>query len=179
MDRDIVYFDLETQRTSNDVGGWENISKMGMSVGVTYSTRLGEYRIYPESKVLDLVEQLRRADLVVGYNILHFDYRVLMGYTIFDLPSECRSLDMILTVEEQLGHKLKLESLGQGCLGVGKTAEGMDALKWWKEGRIADIAEYCCYDVKVTMRVHEFGVQNKKCFYLDKFNQKKAFSVDW
>ena len=53
--RDIVYFDLETQRTANDAGGWDKKAEMGMSVGVTYSTKLGEYRIYPEKRVKDLV----------------------------------------------------------------------------------------------------------------------------
>ncbi len=30
---DIVYFDLETQRTANDVGGWDKKDLMGMSLG--------------------------------------------------------------------------------------------------------------------------------------------------
>ena len=42
---DVVYFDLETQRTANDAGGWDRKRDMGMSVGVTYSTKLGAYRI--------------------------------------------------------------------------------------------------------------------------------------
>ena len=41
MPRDIVYFDLETQRTANDVGGWDKKRDMGMSLGVTFSTRTG------------------------------------------------------------------------------------------------------------------------------------------
>jgi hypothetical protein len=75
----IVYFDLETQRTANDVGGWERKRDMGMSVGVTYSTNLTEYRIYPEKRVDDLIQQLLRADLVVGFNIVNFDYQVSYG----------------------------------------------------------------------------------------------------
>ena len=43
---DIVYFDLETQRTANDVGGWDRKHEMGMSLGVTYSTRDGIYEIF-------------------------------------------------------------------------------------------------------------------------------------
>jgi len=66
---DIVYFDLETQRTANDAGGWNKKRDMGMSVGVTYSTKLCQYRIYSEQRVNDLVNQLLRADLVVGFNI--------------------------------------------------------------------------------------------------------------
>jgi len=37
--------------------------------------------------VNDLIVDLQRADLVVGFNILRFDYEVLHGYTSFDLPS--------------------------------------------------------------------------------------------
>ncbi|MGB7840819.1 MAG: hypothetical protein WBL40_22190, partial [Terrimicrobiaceae bacterium] len=83
---DIVYFDLETQRTANDVGGWDRKNRMGMSVGVIYSTANGTYEIFPESRADDLVARLRKADLVVGYNIVSFDYEVLMAYTILDLP---------------------------------------------------------------------------------------------
>ena len=66
MAGDIVYFDLETRRTANDVGGWHNKHEMGISVAVTYSTKLGEYIIYTEEMTGELIEQLRRADLVVG-----------------------------------------------------------------------------------------------------------------
>lgn len=179
MDRDIVYFDLETQRTANDAGGWDRKRDMGMSIGVTYSTRLGEYRIYQEKDVDHLVRQLVRADLVVGFNVLSFDYEVLMGYTILDLPDQCRTLDMLVDVEAKLGHRIKLDSLAQASLGVGKTGDGLEALRWWKEGKLYEIAEYCCFDVKVTKLVHEYGLKNRVVHYTDKFNQKKCVKVEW
>ena len=49
---------------------------MRMSVGVTYSTSRGDYRIYSEKTVDDLLTELQRADLVVGFNHLRFDYEV-------------------------------------------------------------------------------------------------------
>src|SRR6195256_1823901 len=146
----IVYFDLETQKTANDVGGWDKKRDMGMSVGVTYSTGSGEYRVYPEKRVDDLVNQLLRADLVVGFNIINFDYEVLMGYTILDLPHQLRTFDMLVDVEKKLGGRPKLESIAQATLGIGKTGDGIDAIKWWREKRVLEIAEYCCFDVKVT-----------------------------
>jgi DEAD/DEAH box helicase domain-containing protein len=115
--RDIVYFDLETQRTANDVGGWSNKDRMGMSIGVTYSTAAGEYRIYAESEVDALIKQLRRADLVVGYNVINFDFHVLMGYTSLDLPEFLPTLDLMVDVETAIGHRLPLESLAQGTFG--------------------------------------------------------------
>ena len=64
--KNIIYFDLETQKSAEEVGGWDRISAMGMSVGVTYSTARGDYRIYGEKQVNDLLTDLQRADLVVG-----------------------------------------------------------------------------------------------------------------
>src|SRR5258708_29895720 len=122
---DIIYFDLETQRTANDAGGWDKKRDMGMSVGVTYSTRLGEYRIYSEKQVNALIDQLVRADLVVGFNVINFDYEVLMGYTILDLPHQCRTLDMLVEIERTLGHRLGLDTVASASLGEVKTRDGL------------------------------------------------------
>lgn len=176
---DIVYFDLETQRTANDVGGWDKKAEMGMSVGVTYSTRDEKYEIFPENRAGDLVARLQRADLVVGYNILGFDYEVLMAYTILDLPHHLRTLDLLLEVEKSIGHRLKLEDVAQGTLGVGKVAEGLDAIRWWREGKMMEIAEYCCFDVKVTKMVHEHGSRHRELFYTDRFGRRQRMEVTW
>lgn len=176
---DIVYFDLETQRTANDVGGWDKKAEMGMSLGVTYSTAEGRYEIFSEKRAGDLVARLQRADLVVGYNIVGFDYEVLMAYTILDLPHHLPTLDLLLEVEKTIGHRLKLEDVAQGTLGVGKVAEGLDAIRWWREGKLMEIAEYCCFDVKVTKMVHEHGSKNRELFYTDRFGRKQRMEVTW
>lgn len=179
MAGDIVYFDLETQRTANDAGGWDKKRNMGMSVAVTYSTLRNEYRIFSEKTVDQLVDQLLRADLVVGFNVVSFDYEVLMGYTIIDLPHQCRTLDLMTDMELKLGHRLSLDAVSTASLGVGKTGDGLDAIRWWREGRVLDIAEYCCFDVKCTKMVHEFGVANKRVHYVDRFQQRRSVEVEW
>ena len=176
---DIVYFDLETQRTANDAGGWDRKRDMKMSIGVTYSSRLGEYRIYREKNVNALIDQLQRADLVIGFNVINFDYEVLMGYTILDLPHHCRTLDLMVDIEAKLGHRLGLDAVASATLGVGKTGDGLDAIRWWREGRLMDIAEYCCFDVKCTKLVHEFGIAKKQLFYNDRFQQRRSVAVEW
>jgi RNase_H superfamily len=175
----IVYFDLETQHTANDVGGWERKRDMGMSLGVTYSSDLNEYRIYSEKRVDDLIHQLLRADLVVGFNVVNFDYQVLMGYTILDLPHQLRTLDLLLEVEHAGGVKPRLENIAQATLGFGKSGDGIDAIKWWREKKMLEIAEYCCFDVKVTRLVHEHGSQFREVFYADKFKRKQRVEVKW
>ena len=176
---DIVYFDLETQRTANDVGGWDKKHQMGMSVGVTYSTADDTYEIFSEKRAGDLVARLRKADLVVGYNIVSFDYEVLMAYTILDLPHYLPTLDLLHHVEKATGHRLKLDDLAHGTLGVGKIAEGLDAIRWWREGKVMEIAEYCCFDVKVTRLVHEHGTRHGELFYSDRFGRKQRMEINW
>jgi len=178
MAKNIVYFDLETQRSADEVGGWGNINRMGLSVGVTYSTARSDYRIYGEKQVNDLLNELQRADLVVGFNILRFDYEVLHGYTPFDL-TQLPTLDMLVDLQNTLNHRLSLDSIATATFGVEKTAEGLQAIEWFKQGKMLEIAEYCCYDVKITKLVHEFGVANRQLHYNNRFGKKLTVPVKW
>src|ERR1700744_5457452 len=178
MARNIVYFDLETQMSAQDVGGWDKISSMGMSVGVTYNTGTGGYKIYHEKQVDDLIKELQRADLVVGFNNLRFDYEVLHGYTSFDLV-QLPTLDMMVELQNKLNHRLSLDSIATATFGVEKTAEGLQAIRWFKDGRFLEIAEYCCYDVKLTKLVHEYGQRHKQLHYSNRFGKKMVVAVDW
>ncbi len=174
----VVYFDIETQRSANDVGGWSNARDMGVSVGVTYNTGSGKYNIYPESGVDDLIEELSRADLVVGFNILRFDYEVLHGYTILDL-TQLPTLDLLVSIQEKINHRLSLDAVASATFGAEKTADGLQAIRWFQQGELVKIAEYCCFDVKLTKMVHDFGVANGMIFYENKFGQVQSVPVDW
>ena len=176
--KNIVYFDLETQKSADEVGGWDHIGRMGLSVGVTFSTARNEYRIFAEGQVNELVKELQRADLVVGFNNLRFDYEVLHGYTPLDMR-QLPTLDLMVDLQNQLQHRLSLDSIATATFGVEKTAEGLQAIQWYKQGKLLEIAEYCCYDVKITRLVHEFGVQNHQVFYHNRFGKKLAVPVKW
>jgi len=173
-----VYLDLETQKSADEVGGWDKISQMGMSVGVTYTTARGDYRIYGEKQVDELIRELRRADLVVGFNNLRFDYEVLHGYTIYDLR-QIPTLDMLVELQRTLQHRLSLDAIASATLGVEKSSEGMQAIRWFKDGRLLEIAEYCCYDVKLTRLVHEYGAAHKQLFYKNRFGNTLSVPVVW
>lgn len=179
MGKNLVYFDLETQKSAQEVGGWDKIADMGMSIGVTYSTARGGYAIYHEKDVDQLIQELQRADWVIGFNILRFDYAVLMPYTLFDF-SQVPTLDLMVDLEKRIGHRVGLDAVAEASLGFNKTAEGTDALKWWKEGRWIEIAEYCCYDVKLTRLVHEHGMNTGKVSYVsNKTRLKQEVAVEW
>lgn len=179
MPKNIVYFDLETQKSAQEVGGWGNIRDMRVAIGVTYSTARGGYQIYQEEQVGELIKELQRADLVVGFNIIRFDYTVLEPYACFDF-SQVPSLDLMVSIEEKIGHRVGLDAVAQASMGINKTADGMEALKWWKEGRILEIAEYCCYDVKATKLVHEYGARHGKVYFeSNKTKLKQEVKVEW
>ena len=184
--KNIVYFDLETQRSGNDVGGFGNKGKMGVSVAVTYSTARGTYEIYPESEMDKLGEELVKADLVVGWNHLHFDYPVLQPYIFHTLAEQTLNLDMMADLESKVGFRLKLDSVASASLGTGKSADGLDALRWWQEHKksgqfepLRKIAEYCAFDVKVTKCVHEYAMKNGFLKYDDRNGGVVEVKVDW
>src|SRR5438552_307151 len=117
--QNIIYFDLETQKSAEEVGGWDKKRDMRMSVGVTFSTATGEYTIFREQDAGDLIKQLMRADRVVGYNILNFDYEVLGGYSPFDLR-QVPTLDLMVEVANILGNRLPMDALAKATLNYPK-----------------------------------------------------------
>ena len=183
--KNIVYFDLETQRSISDVGGYANKAKLCVSVAVTYSTATGEYLIYAEKEFDALTEQLLRADLVVGWNHVGFDYPVLQAYVLPNLEEQTLNLDMMLDVKERMGRFLKLDNVASTSLGTGKSADGLYAIRLWQEHKrtrefepLRRIAEYCAYDVKVTRFVHEYGIKHGFIRYEDA-GRIIELPVDW
>ena len=164
--RNIVYFDLETRLSAAQVGGWHETAKMGMSVGVTYSTKDAAYH---------------------SYNHLGFDYGVLQAFTLWDMAGGTVNCDICTELSAKLGHRLKLDSVAKVTLGgCSKTAEGTDALRWWAEyeqsrdpEKLLLIARYCCFDVKVTMEVYKFGAANGYVLYENKKGEVEKIPVDW
>ena len=125
-----------------------------------------------------MITELQRADLVVGFNNLRFDYEVLHGYSALDL-TQIPTLDMLVVLNEKLGHRLSLDSIATATFGVEKTAEGLQAIEWFKQGKLAEIAEYCCYDVKITKLVHEYGAHHRQLHYHNRFGKKLTVPVNW
>jgi len=176
--KNIVFFDLETRRSFQEVGGRHNIHKLGLSVAVTYSTADGEYHHYTEETVDELIEELKTADLVVGFNVLSFDYVVLTAYTDHPLR-KLPTVDMLDDIYRTLGFRLSLDALATATLGVGKSADGLQAIRWWRQGKMQELFDYCQQDVEVTRQLYEFGRQNKYLHYLDRRGRMRRVAVNW
>ncbi|MGY8766556.1 MAG: ribonuclease H-like domain-containing protein, partial [Nitrospinaceae bacterium] len=138
----VLYFDLETQKSAEDVDGWGNIHLMGLAVGVVWDSLEQKYFSYLENEASKLVEKLRTANLVVGFNVKKFDYGVLQPYADFDLH-EITTFDMLEDIKVKLNHRLSLNHLAENTLNSKKSADGLISLQWYKEGKIDKIVEYC------------------------------------
>ena len=157
-------FDLETQRSAQEVGGWHMAHRMRVSCGVVYDSGSDTYDVYPEDSMDRLIDHLRRFDLVVGFNSRRFDYRVLSAYSDYDF-TQMPTLDLLEAVYNQLGFRLSLDHLAQQTLGINKTGSGLDALRWWKQGRLDQIIEYCRMDVRITRDLYRFAQKNGYLVY--------------
>ena len=126
-----------------------------------------------------LIAELRHAGLVVGFTSQRFDYTVLQGHNDFFDPEQVPTMDMMVDLQNKLQHRLSLDSIANATFGVEKTSEGLQAIRWFREGKMMEIAEYCCYDVKLTKMVHEFGMQHGQIFFTNKFGKTIGVPVDW
>lgn len=176
--RRIIFFDLETQRTFDEVGGRHNLDRLGLAVAVTYDSCTDEYHVYTEDQAPELVDELAGADLVVGFNVLSFDYPVLRPYTDYPLET-LPTVDMLRDVHLVLGFRLSLQTLAEGTLGVGKSADGLQAVRWFRQGELEKVIEYCRRDVEITRTLYEFGREHGHVLYWDRTGQMRKVHVHW
>lgn len=172
-----VYYDVETQRSAEEVGGWGNVHLMKVAIAVSWSERDG-FRVWNEPSIPEFITYLSGFDRVVSFNGDGFDSKVLSFYGDVRVIQK-KSLDILVDLKKILGHRLRLDSLAKATLGVGKTADGLLSLKWWKEGRVDEIIRYCQQDVQVLMDLVAFGRKNGFVRYAGKSGAPQIVSVRW
>jgi DEAD/DEAH box helicase domain-containing protein len=176
--RNTVVFDLETQYAADEVGGWHNIRDMRLAVAVTYNAAMDVYRDYTEQEVNQLIATLRGADLVVGYNVLRFDYEVLRAYTD-DPLSSLPTVDMLQDLYDTLGWRPKLDDVAAATLGECKSADGLQAVYWFRQGQLDKVIAYCRRDVEMTWKTYQFGRRNGYVQYRDRKWRVHRVPVQW
>lgn len=174
----VLVFDLETQRSAAEVGGWDRASEMRVALAVVWDAATSAYRTYYEADVERLLLDLALADRVVGFNIDRFDLAVLSGYTDRDLRA-IRTLDLLEEIHKSLGFRVSLAHLAEANLGESKGGDGLQSLAWWKEGRIDLIEQYCRKDVEVTRRLWELGAERGYLVVRDKRGNAMRVKVAW
>ncbi len=173
-----MVLDVETRRSAAEVGGWHRADLMGVSVAVLYDAGEDSFFTYEQDELPALFERLREADVVVGFNSSRFDYAVLQPFSPYPLH-ELPTLDMLAEIKRRLSYRISLDNLGKATLNAPKSADGLQALRWWKEGNIAHIAAYCRKDVEITRDIYLYGHRNGYLLFTNKAGQTVRIPVNW
>ncbi|MEW6660571.1 MAG: DEAD/DEAH box helicase [Thermodesulfobacteriota bacterium] len=176
--RKVGFLDLETCCSAADVGGWGECHRMGVSIAVLGETNPAQMAAYREADLETLGQRLQELDLVVGFNIKRFDYRVLQPYTSIDLAA-LPTFDILEEVNKLLGHRLSLGHLAEKTLGEQKTGDGLLALELYAAGKWEELESYCRQDVLLTQRLFAFGVENGYLLYQHRQGALVRIPVDW
>jgi len=175
-----VYFDLESQKLFQEVGG-RDPSKLLLACGVTWSSERNDFAVYWEDDAQALIAELKSADRVIGFNIINFDYQVLKPYAPNENLRAIRSVDMLQDIFRTLNFRISLDSIAKATLGATKTADGIKSVEWFRDGELDKVADYCKADVDITRRVYEFGRDNGFVHYYSKLSTqtKHKCAVRW
>ncbi len=168
-----VVLDLETQKSFEEVGGRGKNHLLKISVVGIYDYSTARYQVYEEHELPKLATVLQAADQIIGFNIKAFDFAVLQPYlnfNIYDIPY----FDLLEEIQKEIGHRVSLESVAQGTIGAGKSGNGLQALLYYRNGRMDLLKKYCLDDVKVTKQVYDYALKNQKVLYQDYFNVREV-----
>lgn len=171
--------DVETRLSAAEAGGWHRADRMGVSVAVLYDSGPDAFISYTQDEIPALAKRLADFDLVVGFNILRFDYAVLAPHAPGANWRNFPTLDMLAKIHERLSYRVSLDNLVRSSLKAAKSADGLQALAWWKEGEIGKIEEYCRQDVAVTRDLFLFGRENGYVLFTNKARSLVRIPVTW
>ncbi|ADW18325.1 DEAD/DEAH box helicase domain protein [Desulfobulbus propionicus DSM 2032] len=178
LPRNFGVFDIETQRSAEEVGGWHRAELMRVSVAVLYESCGQRFTTYTEATVGALIERLFALDLVVGFNNKRFDNKVLSAYTNRDLGL-LPSFDLLEAISGLLGYRLSLDRLAEKTLRVKKEGNGLEALRWFKRGEMEKLAAYCRKDVEITRDLFLYGCRQQYLLFQNKAGQEVRLPVDF
>ncbi len=173
-----MVLDVETRRSAAEVGGWHKAKDMGVSVVVLYDSKTDTFTAYTQDNLAELFEKLRTCPCIVGFNISRFDYAVLQPFAPYDLQS-LPTVDMLQKVKEKLSYRVSLDNIAKATLGEEKSADGLQALQWWKEGKLDLIQEYCQKDVDITKRIYAYGLEHGYVLFSNKAAKAVRVPLDF
>ena len=171
-------FDVETQKSAQEVGGWHRADLMRVSVAVLYESTSQQFSTFTEDTIDQLIERLFALDLVVGFNNKRFDNKVLSAYTSRDLAL-LPSFDILEAITEQLGYRLSLDRLAEKTLEIKKDGDGLQALRWFRQGKMEKLAAYCQKDVEITKNLFLFGLRQRYLPFQNKAGREVRLPVDF
>ncbi len=174
-----LIFDLETQNIFQDVGSFDPAA-LDISVGSFYDSETNKYTTVTVDELSLIWPLIEQADALVGYNSNHFDIPLLNKYYPGDL-STIKSIDLLEEIKKSLGRRLRLDSVAEATVGAKKSGHGLQAVRWWREGKIDEIKKYCEQDVRVTKKIFDYALAHGHVKFKDGSRKREIplTTEDW
>lgn len=176
-----VILDVETKKSFEEVGGFFpdrlGISFVGACIREGHSGK-GEMKGFFEKDLSQLFPILEKADVLIGFNVDNFDMQTLVPYYSGDVSS-LPTLDLMIQIKKSVGHRIGLDAVAKETLGIGKTGNGLDAIKYYNNQNWEALSSYCLQDVAVTRDVYDYGLSKGKVKFRNKWNRLIECPVDF
>lgn len=171
----ILTFDIETTNTFDEVGS-PNPEDLDLAVVCVHDNETNETTHYFKEDLGKLWPLIESADMLISFNGDHFDIPLLNKYYAGDL-TQIKSLDLLVEIKKSLGRRIKLDDIASATLGESKSADGLQSIIWWRQGKIDEVVSYCKQDVAVTKKVYDYAMENKHLLYI-KDGKKEQIPLD-
>lgn len=164
-----LVFDLETQKYSYEVGGWDNAKDMLLSIAVVYDIKEDKLLIFNEDNVKSLIDLLFSSDIVIGYNTKNFDYKVLSRYdSRFLVSDNVKTFDILNDLlKKYVGDtRISLDNLIRNNINnKGKNTSSQIIPQMFREGNIDLVIKHCEEDVMFTYMIMKKILEDKYLKY--------------
>jgi DEAD/DEAH box helicase domain-containing protein len=172
----MIFLDVETKTPIFN----NNTKELEISyIGVIDSTTDEEIDIWENDDDFQKLKGIfDKGDIICGYNIFFFDMPVIANY-LGEEVNELPMLDLMVAAHRRIGYRPKLDHIATATLKRGKTGHGLDAVRYYKEGELQKLRDYCMEDVRLTKEVYDYGIKHKKISYYDRNGFNKETSIDW
>ncbi len=180
-----LILDVETKKTFDDVGGF-----YPEKLGISFLGAIERYG-YPDSPdyreirhelfeadLPKLFPVLESVDVIIGFNSDGFDLPAISAYYSGDWK-KLPSLDLLDRIKLAAGHRVSLDAVAQHTLGTAKSGHGLDAIRWYQEGQLEKIKQYCMKDVEITRDLFDYGFKHHHVKFLNHWNNPVTLTVDF
>ena len=199
----IIFFDIETKQLFKDiVPEWEDLTssernqlypmilkeiEMAIAGVLTFDIKedIPKFDYYTETDIEQLKKKLGEYDIIIGYNLLRFDYLVVEKYLTADFIKKLKgkTIDTFVLLYNRTEEYISLNDLGKLNLGMIKTEDTLMIPKLWKEGRYSEVKEYLRRDLELTAGIFCYVLKFGQLLYphktFGKFIEDRTVKLDW
>ncbi len=185
----IIYLDIETQYLMTDFpGGWKNENNYkNIRIAELGILQNGEYITFDENNIDNLIESLTKENLIVGHNIIQFDYKILKHYFPTEVMSKLRSktFDTMLNFQKFTPGAgwVSLDDIAQRNFNMAKTEDSIKIPEMWRNGERDKVKSYLHNDLLMTEQFYLKGKEGGNFKYEHKeygksFGEREVY-VKW